>query len=170
MIIESFLHLISSPETLIFMVLGVGFGVFLGALPGFGATLGIAMLIPFTYGMDPNLALPMLAGIYSGAIYGGGITAIMVGIPGTSAAAATVSDGFAMTKKGESKKALTTSAISSSFGGFVGGFSLLLLAPILAKFSLWFGPAEYFMLAVFGLTIIATVVGKSMIKGIISGL
>ncbi|MCF6269790.1 MAG: tripartite tricarboxylate transporter permease [Melioribacteraceae bacterium] len=170
MIIESFIHLISSPETITFMIFGVAFGVFLGALPGFGATLGIAMLIPFTFGMDPNVALPMLAGIYSGAIYGGGITAIMVGIPGTSAAAATVLDGFAMTQNGQSTKALTTSAVSSAFGGFVGGFSLLLLAPILARFTLWFGPAEYFMLAIFGLTIIATVVGKSMLKGIIAGL
>jgi putative tricarboxylic transport membrane protein len=152
------------------MIMGVFFGIFLGALPGFGATLGIAILIPFTFGLDPELALPMLAGVYSGAIYGGSITAIMVGIPGTSAAAATVIDGFEMTRKGESRKALTTAVFSSSFGGFVGGFSLLLFATILSKFTLKFGPAEYFMLSLFGLTIIATVVGKSMIKGLIAGL
>jgi len=170
LILEGLINLYTNPLTLLFMVIGVSFGIFLGAVPGFGATLGIAILIPFTFGMDPGIALPMLAGVYSGAIYGGGITAIMVGIPGTSAAAATVMDGFAMTKKGQSNKALTASVFSSSFGGVVGGFCLLLFAPVLARFTLCFGPAEYFMLSVFGLTIIATVAGESMPKALIAGL
>ncbi len=168
-IFESLINLFSSYAP-IFMILGVGFGIFLGAMPGFGATLGIVILIPFTFGMNPNIALPMLAGVYSGAVYGGSITAIMVGIPGTSSAAATVLDGFEMTKKGESNKALTTAIFASSTGGFVGGISLLLLATWLSKFTLKFGPAEYFMLSLFGLTVIATVVGESIVKGIIAGL
>jgi len=168
-IFESLIHLFSSYAPLL-MILGVMFGIFLGAMPGFGATLGIVILIPFTFGMDPALALPMLAGVYSGAIYGGSITAIMVGIPGTSAAAATVLDGYEMTKKGKSNKALTTAIFASSTGGFIGGISLLLLATTLSKFTLKFGPAEYFMLSLFGLTIIATVVGESITKGIVAGL
>ncbi|MBA7528250.1 hypothetical protein ES705_20433 [subsurface metagenome] len=167
-LLQSFLNLFN-PSTFIFMVFGVSWGIFAGALPGFGATLGMALLIPFTFGMHPNVALPMLAAVYAGAIYGGGITAIMVGVPGTSAAAATVADGFAMTRKGESQKALTTSVIASAIGGVFGGIVLLLFAPMLAKITVMFGPAEYFVLAIFGLTIIASLAGRSIMKGLIAG-
>ena len=165
---ESFLSLFNF-YTLIAMIFGVTWGIFLGAMPGFGAALGMALLIPFTFGIDPNVALPMLAGVYAGAIYGGGITAIMVGVPGTSAAAATIMDGFAMTQKGESNKALTTSVIASSFGGIFGGIILLIFAPMLAKVTLLFGPAEYFVLAIFGLSIIAALTGGSILRGLIAG-
>lgn len=169
MVFEALLEVLQI-ETIVYMVLGVSWGIFLGALPGFGATLGMAILIPFTYGMSPIHALPMLAAIYTGAIYGGSITAILVGIPGTSASAATVMDGFAMTQKGEANRALTTSVFASAFGGIFGGCSLLLFAPSLARVALFFGPAEYFMLSLFGLTIISTVVGGSIVKGLIAGL
>ncbi len=151
------------------MTVGVIWGIFMGATPGFGSALGMALLIPFTFGMDPNMALPMLAGVYAGAIYGGGITAILIGVPGTSAAAATVLDGFSMTQKGESNRALSISVIASAFGGIFGGLILLFFAPILAKLTLLFGPAEYFILAVFGLTIIAAFSGDSILKGLIGG-
>jgi putative tricarboxylic transport membrane protein len=167
-IVESFLNLLQ-PFTLIAMTLGVTWGIFMGATPGFGSALGMALLIPFTFGMDPLVALPMLAGVYAGAIYGGGITSILLGIPGTSAAAATIEDGFPMTQKGESNRALSTSVISSAFGGIFGGIILLFFAPMLAKVTLLFGPAEYFILAVFGLTIIASLTGKSILKGLICG-
>jgi len=168
-LVESFLNLFS-PFTLIAMILGVTWGIFMGATPGFGSALGMALLIPFTFGMDPNVALPMLAGVYTGAVYGGGITAILVGVPGTSSAAATVMDGFAMTQKGESNRALSASVMSSAFGGILGGIILLFFAPMLARLTLLFGPAEYFILAVFGLTIIAVVAGKSIYKGLLGGL
>lgn len=166
--LQGFLNLFHL-STLFFMVFGVSWGILAGALPGFGATLGMAVLIPFTFGMEPNVALPMLAGVYAGAIYGGGITAIMVGVPGTSAAAATVADGFAMTRKGESQKALTTSVISSTIGGVFGGIILILFAPLLARITVMFGSAEYFVLAIFGLTIIASLAGDSILKGLIAG-
>lgn len=168
-ILQSFLN-IFHPITLFFMILGVSWGILAGALPGFGATLAMALLIPFTFGVDPNIALPMLAAVYAGAIYGGGITAIMVGIPGTSSAAATVADGFAMTRKGESQKALTTSIISSTIGGVFGGIVLILFAPLLARITIMFGSAEYFVLAIFGLTIIASLSGGSILKGLIAGI
>lgn len=168
-ILQSFLN-IFHPITLFFMIFGVSWGILAGALPGFGATLAMALLIPFTFGVDPNIALPMLAAVYAGAIYGGGITAIMVGIPGTSSAAATVADGFAMTRKGESQKALTTSIISSTIGGVFGGIVLILFAPLLARITIMFGSAEYFVLAIFGLTIIASLSGGSILKGLIAGI
>jgi len=167
-IINSFLNMFR-PTVLIFMVFGLSWGIFVGALPGFGSAIGMALLIPFTYGIDPVIALPMLAALYSGAYYGGGITSIMVGVPGSSPAAATIMDGFPMTQKGESQKALTTSLLASVFGGIFGGLVLLLLAPQLVRITLLFGPAEYFMLAVFGLTIIASLSGKSIIKGLVAG-
>lgn len=168
LLLNSFLN-IWHPYTLIAMFFGVSWGILMGALPGFGGTLAMALLIPFTFGMNPNIALPMLASVYAGAMFGGGITSIMLGIPGTSAAAATIVDGFPMTKKGESNRALTTSAFASAFGGAFGGIVLLLFAPPLAKVSLKFGPPEYFVLAIFGLTIIASLSGKSILKGLISG-
>jgi len=168
-VLQSFLN-IFHPITLFFMIFGVSWGILAGALPGFGATLAMALLIPFTFGVDPNIALPMLAAVYAGAIYGGGITAIMVGIPGTSSAAATVADGFAMTRKGESQKALTTSIISSTIGGVFGGIVLILFAPLLARITIMFGSAEYFVLAIFGLTIIASLSGSSILKGLIAGI
>jgi putative tricarboxylic transport membrane protein len=167
-ILECFLTLFS-PLPFLAMSLGVAWGIFLGATPGFGATIGIALLIPFTFGVDPNVALSMMAGVYAGAIYGGGITSIMVGVPGTAAAAATVMDGFAMTQKGESNKALTTSVVSSAFGGIFGGLCLLLFAPMLARVSLLFGPAEYAVLAIFGLTVIASLTSGSILKGFLAG-
>ena len=166
--LQGFLNLFHL-STLFFMIFGVSWGILAGALPGFGATLAMALLIPFTFGMEPNVALPMLAAVYAGAMYGGGITAIMVGVPGTSAAAATVADGFAMTRKGESQKALTTSVISSAIGGVFGGIVLLIFSPPLAKITVMFGPAEYFVLAIFGLTIIASLAGNSILKGLVAG-
>jgi putative tricarboxylic transport membrane protein len=169
MVLEGLFDLLGS-AAIIYMVLGLILGIIFGAMPGFGATLGIVLLIPFTFGMDPTTALPMLAGVYSGAIYGGSITAVLIGIPGTSSSAPTVLDGYEMTKKGESRKALTTAVISSSVGAFIGGTTLLIFATTLSQFTLLFGPAEYFMIAVFGLTIIAALVGDSIVIGIISGL
>jgi len=168
LLLNSFLN-IWHPYTLVAMFFGVSWGILMGALPGFGGTLAMALLIPFTYGMDPHIALPMLTAVYSGAMFGGGITSILLGIPGTSAAAATIVDGFPMTQKGESNRALTTSAFASSFGGAFGGVVLLLFAPPLARISLMFGPPEFFVLAIFGLTIIASLSGKSILKGLISG-
>ncbi|MBV1866644.1 MAG: tripartite tricarboxylate transporter permease [Marinosulfonomonas sp.] len=168
LLLDSFLNLLN-PYTFAAMTFGVAWGILMGVMPGFGGTLAVVLLLPFTFSMDPNTALPMLAGVYAGAIYGGGITAILIGVPGTSAAAATIADGFAMTKKGQSKKALTTSVYASAFGGIFGGIILLLFAPMLAKVTLLFGPAELFMLSVFGLTIIASLIGGSIIKGLIAG-
>ena len=154
-VLDSFLKLFQLP-TLLAMTFGVIWGIICGVLPGFGASLGISLLLPFTFGMDPIVALPMLAGVYQGAMYGGSITAILVGVPGTSAAAATVFDGFEMARQGNAEKALSTSILASTIGGMIGAIILLTVAPPLAKISILFGPPEYFLLAVFGITIIGT--------------
>lgn len=150
--------------------LGTVLGISVGALPGLTATMGVGLLIPVTFGMDPVTGLLLLAGVYCGAIYGGSISAILLNTPGTPSSAATTFDGYKMTKNGEAGKALATSTISSFIGGIISAACLILIAPPLGRVALKFGPAEYFAVAVFGLTIICSLTSKSLPKGLISGL
>jgi len=131
--------------------------------------MGVALLIPLTFKLDGLVGLAMLGGIYCGATYGGSISAILVGIPGTPAAIATTFDGYPMTKKGEAKRALAYSVISSFTGGIFSATMLLIFAPKLARVSLLFGPPEMLLLALLGLTIISSLAGKNVIKGLIAG-
>jgi putative tricarboxylic transport membrane protein len=169
MIINVFLNLLDL-NVLFAMTVGCIWGIINGAMPGFGASTACALLIPFTFGVDPIIALSMLASVYAGGIYGGSITAITLGVPGTSAAAATIYDGYEMAKKGQSKKALTAAVAASAIGGMFSAVVLLVAAPPLARIGLLFGPAEYFLLAIFGLTVIASLSGTSILKGIMGGL
>lgn len=147
----------------------VGVGIVVGALPGLSAAMGVALLIPITFGMPADTALIALAGVYCGAVYGGSISAILLHTPGTSASAATAIDGYQLTLKGQAGKALTTATIASFIGGILSSIALFTLSPPLARLALKFGPAEYFWLSIFGLTIIASVSSKSILKGLISG-
>lgn len=158
------------PATLIAILVGSIAGTIVGALPGLSSTLGVALLIPFTFGLPAHVAFGLLGGMYCSSIYGGSITAILINTPGTGAAAATTLDGYPMTLKGEGGKALATAIWSSFFGGMVSTIALLLIAPPLSQVALRFGPPETFMVSLFGLTIIASVSSGSMIKGILSGL
>ena len=151
---------------LIFGVLG---GIILGALPGLTATMGVAILLPFTFGMDSTPALVMLIGVYIGGIYGGSIAAILLKTPGTPASAASVLDGYTLTKNGEAARALSISAVASFVGGLLSTITLIAIAPMLAKFALRFNAPEYFALALFGLTIIASVSSKNILKGLLAG-
>ncbi|MCG8510569.1 MAG: tripartite tricarboxylate transporter permease [Rhodospirillales bacterium] len=150
------------------MVVGTIGGISIGALPGLTATMGIAVLIPITFALDPLPALGMMAGIYQGAMYGGAIPAILLRIPGTPAAIATTFDGYPMAQKGEAAYALRVSLVSSALGGIASAIVLMLLSPPLARFALEFGPGEYFMLAVFGLASISVLLGDNAIKGLLS--
>lgn len=154
---------------LITALASVGVGIAVGALPGLSAAMGVALLIPITFGMPPETALIALAGVYCGAMYGGSISAILLHTPGTSSAAATAIDGYPMTLKGQAGKALATATIASFIGGILSSVALYTLSPPLAGLALKFGPTEYFWLSIFGLTIIAGVSSKSMLKGLISG-
>lgn len=151
------------------LVLGVLGGVILGALPGLTATMGVAILLPFTFSMDPTPALVMLIGVYIGGIYGGSIAAILLKTPGTPASAATVLDGHTMAIKGLAAKALSIAAVASFIGGLISTIVLIAIAPILADFALRFNAPEYFALALFGLTIIASVSAKNIMKGLLAG-
>ena len=156
-------------NSLIGLAVGVCGGMVIGALPGLSATMGIALLIPVTYGMDPSAALIMLASIYTSAIYGGSISAILIHTPGTPSSAATCLDGYPMTQKGEALHAIGLSTVSSCIGGFISAIALLVIAPLLARISLAFSSSEYFLIALFGLTLIASLAGKSVLKGLIAG-
>lgn len=144
-------------------------GIIVGALPGLSAAMGVALLIPITFGMSADTALISLAGVYCGAMYGGSISAILLHTPGTSSAAATAIDGYQLTLKGKAGKALAAATIASFIGGLLSTIALYTLSPLLANLALKFGPTEYFWLSIFGLTIIAGVSSGSMLKGLISG-
>src|SRR6056297_2157548 len=156
------------PAVIIAMIAGTAIGIAVGALPGLSATMGIAVLIPLTFSMEPLVALGMIAGIYNGAMYGGSIPAILLRIPGTPAAIATVFDGHEMAKQGKARQALDISLASSSIGSAVSAVALLLLAPPLAAIALQFSPAAYFWLALFGLTTISVLLSASLVKGFLS--
>src|SRR3990172_2903273 len=156
------------PLSLLMMLLGVGWGILGGALPGISGSIAMALLLPLTFGMNPAVALMMLAGVYIGAMYGGSITAILISTPGTPGAAATVIDGYALHKKGMSGKALGVSLITGTIGGIVSVFILVAMAVPLSKVALAFGPPEYFALGVFGLALISSFVGRDLVKGAIS--
>jgi len=159
----------SHPQNYLAIFLGVGIGIFIGAIPGFTGAMGVALALPFTFYLHPITAILFLVGIYKGAIYGGSITAILIKTPGTPAAACTVLDGYPMAKKGQAGKALGMALYASVVADFVSNLSLILLAAPIASFALRFGPPEFFALITFSLTIIAGVSGKSLIKGIIAG-
>lgn len=157
------------PLAILANFLGVLLGIVFGALPGLTATMGLALLIPLTIGLDPIVAFSALLGVYVGSIYAGSITAVLIGTPGTAAAAAALLEGPALTKKGEAKKSLMMVTIASVIGGLFSCIALAVVAPQLARFALSFGPPEYFALALFGISIVAGVSGKSLVRGLIAG-
>lgn len=157
-------------KVLIILILGTMVGIIIGSLPGLTATMGVALILPVTFGMEPVTGILLLIGVYFGAVYGGSITAILINTPGTPASAATAIDGYAMSKKGLAHKALTISTVSSAIGGTLSIIVLIFVAPQLANFALKFGAPETFALAVFGISIISSIAGKSMVKGLIAGL
>lgn len=153
----------------LWMNIGLLLGVVFGAIPGLTVILCIVLFLPFTYTMGPIESFMFLLGIYCAGGYGGSISAILIKTPGTPHAAATMLDGYPMTQKGESKKAMNIALQASTFGGLFSAFVLLFFAPQVAKFAQKMGTPEYFLVCLFGLTIIAGVSGKSLMKGIIAG-
>jgi putative tricarboxylic transport membrane protein len=164
------LRIAFQPFNLLIMLVGVSSGIIVGALPGVTSSMGIILLLPFTYYMKPETALLMLTGMYCASMFGGSISGILLKTPGTPSAAATVIDGYPLAQQGKAGKAISAALIGSFIGGIASGVCMVFLAPLLAKFALKFGPPEYFALAVFGLTIIASVSGKDLVKGLIAGL
>lgn len=167
-IIEAF-HLLLTFENLLFVNLGIFIGIFFGAVPGLNGNLAITILLPFTFKLGTVPALLMLTGIFFGANFGGSISAILINTPGTNAAAATLIDGYPMCKKGHPRKALDTALVASTIGGLISALCLLFFAPQISKVAIKFGAPEYFALALFGLSVIASVSGESILKGLMSG-
>lgn len=157
------------PSVLLYMMIGVVLGIFIGALPGLTATMGVAILIPLTFWLQPAEGLAMLIAIYCSSIFAGGVPAILINAPGTPASMATAWDGYELSKKGKTGLALGVNAIYSALGGMVSTIFLLVAAFPISKIALSFGPPEYFALAIFGLTMMISVSGSSISKGLIMG-
>lgn len=157
-----------SPLTLLYTLIGAAGGILIGSIPGLTATMGIALLVPFTYGLEFIPGVAMLLGIFCGGMYGGSIAAILIHTPGTPSAAATVLDGYPMGQKGQAGRALTISLFSSFAGGIIGALIMTFLSPTISRMALKFGPAEFFALAVFGLSVIVSISGKDLVKGLIT--
>jgi putative tricarboxylic transport membrane protein len=153
-----------TPGNLLACFVGVFMGTLAGVLPGLGITGTVAILLPFSYGMQPLTALIMISGIYFGSQYGGAITSILVNIPGEATSIATCFDGHPLAKKGKAGTALGIAAISSFTGGTIGLIGLTFFAPMLAQVALAFGPPEFFTIILLGLLLLTNISGKNMLK------
>ncbi|MBX3661995.1 MAG: tripartite tricarboxylate transporter permease [Burkholderiales bacterium] len=152
------------PKVFMYAVGGCIIGTLVGMMPGLGPLAGISLLLPATFGLNPIIAIVLLAGVYYGAMYGGSTTSILMRIPGEAASVMTCVDGYAMTQNGRAGPALAIAAIGSFFAGTVGVIGLMLMAPTLASFALRFGPPEYTALLLMGLFVLAYMSGGSMLK------
>ena len=155
-------------ENILWINIGVFIGSVFAAIPGLTVILCVILFLPFTYQMTAIPGMMFLLGIYCAGGYGGSVSAILINTPGTPHAAATMLDGHPLSKQGRTKAALKIALYASTFGGVFSALMLLFLGPQVARVAAQLGTAEYFMVCLFGLTIIAGVSGKSMIKGIIS--
>ncbi|MET3507081.1 tripartite tricarboxylate transporter permease [Halalkalibacter oceani] len=158
-----------NPLNLGIIVFGLLIGMIFGALPGFSATMALAVLVPFSFWLPPDAALLMLSAVYCSSIYAGSIPAVLLGIPGTPASVPTTYDGLAMTKQGKAGQALTYVTFGSSAGGVLSSIALLVGAPLLALVALKVGPPEQMMLAIFGLSVVCTLSSGNMLKGVLVG-
>ena len=160
---------ILEPVNFLYLLTGVTCGLILGSIPGLTATMGIALVIPMTYYMTPMQSFTIIMGAFNGGVFGGSISAILIGTPGTPSAGATVADGFKMALAGKAGKAIKLALFSSVTGCLLSCVALLLVAEPVSKYALRFGPAEYAMLMLLSLTIIGSASGDSIKKGMIGG-
>lgn len=139
---------------------GVLIGIVVGAIPGLNGAIGISLLLPLTFTMEPQIGLLLLGGIYMGGMYGGSITAILINVPGDVVAAPVAMEGYPLTQQGRAKEALYYSIFSSMFGGFIGVMILIFFTPPLARLALQFGPAEMFFVSLSGLIVVGALSGS----------
>ncbi|WP_425485782.1 tripartite tricarboxylate transporter permease [Ancylobacter tetraedralis] len=156
----------ATPINLAYCFLGVLLGTFVGVLPGVGPLVTIALLLPFTFSLEPTTALIMLAGIYYGAQYGGSTTSILLNMPGETSSVITCLDGHAMARQGRAGPALAIAALGSFFAGTVATFVVALFAPALASVAIRFGPADYFSLMTLGLVGAIVLAQGSLLKAL----
>ena len=158
-----------TPGVLFYLMVGTVAGYVIGVLPGLSATMGVALLTPLTFWLPEEQGFAMLIGVFNAGVFSGGISAILINTPGTPASIATTFDGYEMTKQGKPGLALGLNTIFSCICGWIGTLVLMLAAFPLAKFALKFGPAEFFALAIFGLTMMVSVSQQSIVKGLLTG-
>jgi putative tricarboxylic transport membrane protein len=157
-----------TPQAMAFLLIGVVYGLVIGILPGLGGIVALALLLPFTYGFDVAATLALLLGGHIGTIWGSSVTSILFNVPGAAKSLALCFDGYPLTKRGQASRALGASAMGALLGGVFGAVFLALSIPIVRPIMLALGPSEYLMMAVWGLTIIATFSEGSLIKGMIA--
>jgi putative tricarboxylic transport membrane protein len=168
-LMEGFGYLVGF-QPIIAIVAGVILGILAGAMPGLSPSMGVALLVPFTYNLSPQVALILLVSIYIAANYGGSITAVTINTPGTPSAVVTSFDGYPLTLQGKAGIGLGTSLISSTIGGIVGTIILIFFSVPLARLAVKLHPAEYFALAIFGLTTVASLGGKNWPKAFLAAM
>ena len=161
-----FFHLMK-PAVFFGVFLGSVWGLVFGALPGLTTTMAISLMIPLTFGVDPIVSIAFLIGAYFAGIYGGSISAILISIPGTPAAMATVFDGYTMGQKGEAGRAIGLATAASCIGGLMGLLTLVLLSPLVARVALEFSAHETVGLALWGLSVVAYIAPGSTLKGLV---
>lgn len=169
MLVEGFVGVLNV-STILLILGGTILGLIFGSIPGLTATMAVAICLPITYGMHPVAGMSLLMGLYIGGVSGGLIPAILLKLPGTPSSIATTFDGYPMAQKGQAGKAFSFAILSSFFGGLISLILLIMVAPPLGQFALKFGPYEYFAIVVFSLTLIASLSGDSLAKGLLAGL
>lgn len=157
------------PDVFFYLVVGVLSGAVIGTLPGLTATMAVAVLTPISFWLEPACGFAMLIGVYNSAIWSGGISAILINTPGTPASMASTFDGYKLSQKGYSGLALNINTIWSVIGGLLSTICLATVSFPLARFALKFGPAEFAVVAFFGLTMMVSVSGSSPVKGLLVG-
>jgi len=168
-IFDALLTIVGSPYHMLLLLIAVPVGMFFGAIPGLGGKLGVVLAIPFVFGMEATAGALFLIAMHSVVHTGGAVPSILFGVPGTGPDAATIVDGLPMTRNGEAGRALGAAFGASGLGGVIGALFLLAVLPLLRPVVLAFSPAEFFLLALFGITLIAMLSGDSLIKGLLVG-
>ena len=157
-----------SGQSFFFLILGVLIGLAVGVIPGFGGTVGLSLLLPFVFGMEPISGIAMMMGLLSVVATSDTFPAVLIGVPGSVSAQATVMDGFPLAKKGQAARALSAAFFASLFGGLFGAVLLTMIIQIAKPIILAFGTGEMLMLAVFGISIVGTLTGTSIAKGLVA--
>lgn len=160
----------SQYSSLIATALGVLLGLVVGMIPGMTISTGIVIVLPMTFAMDPDISIALLLGLYVAGMTGGSFSAVLLNIPGTPSAAATGMDGYPMTQRGESGRALGIAIVASFLGGLFSFGCLYFISPFLAEVALDFQAADLFSLVFFGMTVICSFAAKSLVKGLLSAL
>lgn len=170
MLMEGFSMVLSDPLSVVLVAVGTLIGTIFGAIPGLTATMAVTICLPMTFAMSDSRAIALLMALYIGGISGGLVSSILLNIPGTPASMVTAFDGAPMARKGEGAKALGTGIFFSFLGTIFGLIALIIIAPYLAAVAIKFGAFEYCALSIFSLSLVISLAGKDMVKGLAAAL